>query len=369
MAADLKSSVVDVLNSLDVAGAGLIGKLGGLDGLGFKLLGILFSIMFFYKVIIFMIDGSEKIMVEITRQMIVFSILATMLIGWTSPVNNFSVSGFFLNSIPAIAENFTPGDGNPTPEIVDKHVNAIFSLYQVIEPDDGQEAGILEKLSNSIPGVSFGKKVVQRVADGKSVTNAVVETAFEPINILISTVILLLAAFFILWSLLTFVFILNAGQVMMYVGLALGPILIPFLLIPSLAFLFDGWLRFMISAALYKVIAVLIGLLAMGAINQVVGYAASVQENLIFMSLLILFFAMLGKQLMGLADNMASAIASGGANSGGSGDAGKLIMMAPTGSGYKGNGGGGSLPSSGSGGGAVSPPPIRPKTPRVNLIK
>lgn len=282
-----------------------------------------------------MLDSNEKLLVDVTRQTIVFSVLATMLAGWSSPVSNFSVSGFFLNSIPAIAENFTPGAGNPTPQIVDKHVDAIFSLFQVIAPDDGKEVGTLEKLSNAIPGVAFGKKVAKGIVDGKGVGDAVIDTTFEPINILISTVILLVAAFFILWSLLTFVFILNAGQVMMYVGLALGPILIPFLLIPNLSFLFDGWLKFMISAALYKVIAVLIGLLAMGAINQVVGYAASVQENLIFMSLLILFFAMLGKQLMGLADNMASAIASGGANSGGTGDASKIIMMAPRGVGYK----------------------------------
>lgn len=332
MAADLKTSVDDVLSALDVAGAGMIGKLGGIDGLGFKLLGILFATMFFHKVITFMIDSSEKILVEITRMTIVFSILATMLIGWASPVNNFSVSGFFLNSIPAIAEVFSE-NGNPTPVIVEKHVNSILSLYEVIAPDDGKELTMFEKLSNAIPGVSLGRKISEGVANAKggTVGGAIADVVlFDPINVLISTVLLIIAAFFILWSLLTFVFILNAGQVMMYVGLALGPILIPFLLVPNLSFLFNGWLRFMISASLYKVIAVIVGLLTMSTIDQIVNYSASVQENLIFMSLLILFFAMLGKQLMGLADNMASTMATGGANSGGTGDSSTLIMRAPT---------------------------------------
>jgi len=347
MATDLKEGVSGVLEALDVAGVGFIGKLGGMDGLGFKLLIILFSIMFFYRIIMFMIDTNEKIMVELTRSMILFSILGALLAGWTSPVKGFSVSGFFLNTIPAISEAFGSG-GNPTSEIVDKHSKAILSLYQVVAPPDGAESNTLQKLSDSIPGVAFGKKVAEGVVQGKGVGDSVIDAAFEPINILISTILLLIAAFFILWSLLTFVFILNAGQVMLYVGLALGPILIPFLLIPNLAFLFDGWLRFMINAALYKVVAVLVGLLSMGAINHVVSYAASVQEDLIFMSLFILFFAMLGKQLMGLADNMASAIASGGANSGGTGDASKIIMMAPRGVGYKGKNGGASQSSRGS---------------------
>lgn len=50
MASNIKDGVVDVIHSLDVAGIEMIGKLGGLDGYGFKLLGILFGLMFFYRV-------------------------------------------------------------------------------------------------------------------------------------------------------------------------------------------------------------------------------------------------------------------------------------------------------------------------------
>jgi len=326
MAIEFKAATADVLHAMDVVGSDMIGKLGGADGIGFKLLGILFGIMFFYKICIFMIDASQKIMVDITKLLISFTIVSVMLIGWTSPVKGVSISGFFLNTIPAIANVFTDGK-DPTVEIVDLHSNAIKGLYKVISPESDNQKSVLEKMSDSIPAVSLARTIVDSVKNGGSITGAIVESALNPINTLISVVLLLIAAFFILWSLLTFVFVLNAGQVMMYVGLAIGPILIPFLLIPNLSFLFNGWLKFMISAALYKVIAVLVGLISIGAINQVVTYANVVQEDLIFMSLLVLFFAMLGKQLMGLADNMASAIATGGANSGGAGDSGSVVMM------------------------------------------
>jgi len=349
MAIEFKTATADVLHTMDVVGSDMIGRLGGADGIGFKLLGILFGIMFFYKVCLFMIDTSQEIIVDVTKMLISFVIISAMLVGWTSPVKGVSVSGFFLNTIPAVASVFTDGN-DPTVEIVDLHSNAIKGLYKVISPASDNQKSVLEKMSDSIPAVSLARSIAGSVKNGGSVMGAVVESALSPINTLISVVLLLIAAFFILWSLLTFVFVLNAGQVMMYVGLAIGPILIPFLLIPNLSFLFNGWLKFMISAALYKVIAVLVGLISIGVINQVVAYANVVQEDLIFMSLLVLFFAMLGKQLMGLADNMASAIASGGANSGGTGDASKIIMMAPRGVGYKGEDKGASRSSSGSGG-------------------
>jgi len=39
------------------------------------------------------------------------------------------------------------------------------------------------------------------------------------------------------------------------IGLTLGPIMIPFYLMPVLSFLFDGWMRFMITAGFYKLVA------------------------------------------------------------------------------------------------------------------
>lgn len=324
---DIVGSVNNVLQSLDAAGQGMIGTLGGTGGLGFQLLGVIFGIMFFYNMIIFLLEGNGRIMVDITKLTITWVILASMLAAWTSPASegfmkNTSVTGFFVNTIPGLANSFTGGT-NPTATIVDKHVSAMGNVFKVLmkeksfeaEAPEGQRS-VSERVMNFADGMAFNIKQSFNLISDISGT-------------FVSFFILVLAAFFILWSLLTFVFVLNAGQVMLYIGLALGPVLIPFLLIQNLSFLFNGWLRFMISAALYKVVAVLVALLCLSTIDQITNYSANMatgDESMIFLSLMVLFFAMLGKQLMGLSDNIASTIASGGANSGGSGDSGKILM-------------------------------------------
>jgi type IV secretory pathway VirB6-like protein len=332
---DMTGVVSNVLEALDVSGRDMIMVLGGVNGLGFQLLSVLLTVMFLYHVIIFMLEGNGRVMVDITKLAFTWMFLASMLGAWTSPgtsggvMKDISVSGFFLNSIPGIANKFTKGQ-NATEIVVDKHVVAMGNAFKVLLKEQQYEPKPDEGLSSKI--LNYGKNLVLE----KLQWAFMVEDA---VGLIISSVILIVAAGFILWSLLTFVFVLNAGQVMLYIGLALGPLLIPFLLIPNLSFLFNGWLRFMISAALYKIIAVLVALLALGTIDQVATYSSSMatkDESIIFLSLMVLFFAMLGKQLMGLADNMSSSLATGGSNSGGAGDSSKLVMFA----GRMGGGGG-----------------------------
>lgn len=328
----IKPVVSNVLQAMDVVGVKIAGQLGGFDGLGFKFLGIIFGLMFFYYIIIFMIEGSNKIMLDITKLMITFSILSAMLMGWTnpmggdSPTSKISVAGFFLKAIPEIADEFT-GGVDPTELIVEKHADAIFNMFKVISPPENNTQTISDKLINSIP--IFGFSTALHLITGEPSSGNAFQNA-SIFSMVISAVLLIIAAIVIILSLITFVFVLNAGQLMMYVGLGLGPILIPFLLIPKLSFLFDGWLKFMISASLYKVVAVIVGLLSLGVIDVVVEYSKNVstgEENIIFLSLMVLFFALLGKQMMGMADNIATSIATGGANSG-SGNNHSLIFAA-----------------------------------------
>lgn len=369
---NVKDSISDVLSSLDMAGAAVAGKLGGMGGLGFKLLGILFVIMFLYNVIIFMLEGNGRIMVDITKLVIKWVIIGSMLVAWTSPAStgvmrDVSVAGFFTKIIPDLANSFTPGGVDPTPEIVDKHVAAFWNVFRILDMKSALNTPNLNMPNYStVTGVPVNKVTVTGVsmenirASWKTMSNFIGETydsayknlteigsAMNPVTIIkemlegfISLLIICLTAFFILWSLLTFVFILNAGQVMLYVGLAVGPILIPFLLIDQLNFLFNGWLRFMISAALYKVIAVIIGVIALGTIDYIVLYSQSVNagtDSPIFLSLMVLFYAMLGKQLIGLSDNISSSLAGGGGSSGGDGGSTTILTRAGRGGaqGYK----------------------------------
>jgi type IV secretory pathway VirB6-like protein len=65
----------------------------------------------------------------------------------------------------------------------------------------------------------------------------------------------LIASIFVGLAMVVYVFVVLMADVLVAIGLTLGPIMIPFYLMPVLSFLFDGWLRFMITAGFYKLVA------------------------------------------------------------------------------------------------------------------
>jgi len=392
---NVQQPINDVLKSMDAAGAGMIDVLAGTGGFGMKLLSIIFAMMFFYNVILFMLDNNQKIMVDITKLTMTFVILSAMLMGWSSPVGSMgptsttSVAKFFLVDINAVTEKFTGGE-DVTPKIVTVHLDAIGNVWNIYKGDylnaqvkvpvspaqqakiDAANAELIAYLTSKgvsnpnpngnatsqllavRPQISFDNmikfnKEIGDIQDKRNMSDGdkTVESMSNTLNIsglgtylvdAISTSVgkilaffaIIIAVIFIFMSLVTFIFLVNAGQIMLYVGLALGPMLIPFLLIDKLSFLFDGWLKLMISGALYKMVGALVALLAIGAINEAVKYGANAgtEDSIYFIALIVAFFAMLAKQLMEKADNIATALSSGGASSGS--DGGNTFLMSGT---------------------------------------
>ncbi len=377
--AGAQQSIDNVLNAMHVAGGNMAGVLGGIDGFGMKLLGILFAIMFFYNVILFMLDSSQKILVDVTKLVMTFSILAAMLMGWTSPVGSVgptsstSVATFFLSDIDGVTKKFTGGK-DPTPEIVSLHFDAIGGMWKIFLGDyynfksgsDGSDAKrqeILDKKNEYLKSIGINPnedlmKELTRlgrvneyddimdeiisVTDTTSLRSNLVNKAEETIAGLslsivravslavehvLAFAVIIVAMCFIFWSLVVFIFTINAGEVMLYVGLALGPMLIPFLLIDKLSFLFDGWLKLMVSGALYKMVGVLVALITMGAIKEVADYGskATPDDSIYFLSLMIVFFAMLAAKLMEKADDIATTLSNGGTSAGGAGPVAVVI--------------------------------------------
>ena len=66
-----------------------------------------------------------------------------------------------------------------------------------------------------------------------------------------------------------YLFVIFFGDVMVIVGMTLGPLMISCLLFKRVEFIFDGWLKFIISAGFYKLIAALVAVLTMGTINTI----------------------------------------------------------------------------------------------------
>ena len=88
------------------------------------------------------------------------------------------------------------------------------------------------------------------------------------------------------------------SQIAIVIGAIIGPIMIPWMLIPATSFLFDGWLKFMITAGMWKVVGAIIISLVTPALNSTaqkiadmeIGKTAFGEQTLLAMGCLILAF-------------------------------------------------------------------------------
>lgn len=64
------------------------------------------------------------------------------------------------------------------------------------------------------------------------------------------------------------------SQILAGIALALGPVMLPFYLVPALEFIANGWLRFLIAACMYR----LIGVVMLSFINAMTGTLAAVAQ-------------------------------------------------------------------------------------------
>ncbi|MDN0082487.1 type IV secretion system protein [Crenobacter sp. SG2305] len=117
------------------------------------------------------------------------------------------------------------------------------------------------------------------------------------------------------------------------IGVIIGPIMIPWLMLPATSFLFDGWLRFMIVAGMWKVVGAVVFKITSGAITSLSAAIAHTDTyakdygTLTLMSLGLLIATVILAFLMSKIPDFANSLVSGGGVSGISGRwAAKAIM-------------------------------------------
>lgn len=149
----------------------------------------------------------------------------------------------------------------------------------------------------------------------------------------------LIAQLFVGLAMVVYLFVILMADVLVAIGLTLGPIMIPFYLMPVLSHLFDGWLRFMITAGFFKLVATIMLALTYNllkelegvsiAINQIPGTAAAVHVwsgDMASLSLAVII-AFLSFLMMWQVPSIASAL-SGGSTGGDLKQAAKTMMTA-----------------------------------------
>lgn len=110
-------------------------------------------------------------------------------------------------------------------------------------------------------------------------------------------------------------------QIMVKIGFLLMPIMVPFLLLDKTRFVFDGWLKFMISAGFIKIVGAFLYGLMIGNVNEAVEIArtATASESnavafYVYSALLLLtgIMAFIMAQAQSIGNALTSGIASGG---------------------------------------------------------
>lgn len=117
--------------------------------------------------------------------------------------------------------------------------------------------------------------------------------------------------------LVAYVLMLNVGKILLAVMMLLGPVFIPFAVMPAASFLFDGWLRMAMTAMLYKLVGWALAFISVGVIDSIVNAIGTPVvyngESLgaFYPLMLALFWSFLVLYLMQKIPEIASGIAGG----------------------------------------------------------
>ncbi len=89
----------------------------------------------------------------------------------------------------------------------------------------------------------------------------------------------LIASLIVGLAMVVYLFVILMADVLVAVGLTLGPIMIPFYLMPVLSFLFDGWLRFMITAGFFKLVATIMLAMTYNLVKELEVASISINQS------------------------------------------------------------------------------------------
>jgi TrbL/VirB6 plasmid conjugal transfer protein len=251
------NDVISILNSLFSV---MQAKGSGLETLflsdGLELLAALGLIMATWHTFLWLLDGDfPSFFASQFRHVIKCAILLVMLMSWTGTVHSY-----FVDNIQAMATRVSGGQGNPG-DLVRILVNASSTIMSNARTEATQ---ICEQVPDvTADGVVVPNSIHQQCGTSSSVAVGDVSGGIGSIWTLVKNLPLILLTFLakgvaivgIFMMILIFVIVVQFASFLLNVGFCLGPVLIPWYVLPAGEFLFDGWLRFTISAGLYKVVA------------------------------------------------------------------------------------------------------------------
>jgi type IV secretory pathway VirB6-like protein len=285
---------------------------------GQDLAGVLLLLVVSWSVIEWLISGDGiSSLVSTIQTMMRWAIVVLLLSTWTS-----TVTGFFSSNIDGIGRTLT-GSYN-SQAAFNSMWTAANTLFKKEEIAGSNE---LNCRTEMLPDASGSGQIPTRVCDpapgssgsgenGASWTDLLL---YFP-TILFGLLLKLLAVAFLAMMMVAYLLAIYMAQVLFGIGVSLGPILVPWLIWQRTEFLFDGWLRFMVVAAMTKLVAALMVTMVTGIITAVTTLArvADVSPMALAKVDLAIAFAIaivaaIGAFMMWQVQGIAQALVSGGA--------------------------------------------------------
>ncbi|WP_092484685.1 type IV secretion system protein [Candidatus Ichthyocystis hellenicum] len=238
----------------------------------------LFGITIGYQLWGMVIGDNQQFLVEILKNILIASILSFILTNWDS-----FIARFFFNNINLLAKKISPTEQDST-------LTIFFDLLNSIND------------RSFLSGISLAPEKIVAATLGNFAA-VILKTATELV------IILTMAAY---------VIVLYMGGVLLSVSLMLGPLLFPWLLLKPCQFIFQGWLRFTISASLYQIVGSAMSYICRASIKNldqlhktlIPGYISPDQTVLILIMIICFIFLTLFWQI----PDICRGIISGGMN-------------------------------------------------------
>ena len=294
-----------VVQSIASSGSSMAGNL---LGTGTALAGALAVVMLGWHIVLWLLESPvEEIFGSAVRLVMKGAIVTWIMLGYVNTLAGLNVKQMFsegMNTITArmIGDAAASDTLSAGVSILAKSIvtvkNGIFSA----KDDPAASTATPAAPADQASGFDFFKSL-------------------SPINLIKLLLKLFLGLIVILILTLTlgiYVLVNLLGDILVFIGLAIGPILIPWLLWEASEFLFNGWLKFMIAAGLIKVVSAAMLKLTQGVLDglteatKVIGDSMLTDAGIdILASVLMVLFAGFVGVLMWMVPNISNGLVSG----------------------------------------------------------
>jgi TrbL/VirB6 plasmid conjugal transfer protein len=236
---NLTPLVGQVMNTMTTAATSMSGNL---ISEGRQLSGVLIVIVISYHLVLSLLgDDWVDAQIAIFNSLIKWAIVTVLLAGWVNIVGDLFTKGFNSLANTAAGSSATSASG-----VLDMGIDTIKGLYNL----GYQDANGLPCDPTTSTCASTAPKTVDE-AKWYEVAHVFENAVWKGIGFILKSI----AAIAVSLLLIAFIAISTVGLFMLAIGLATGPILIPFLIVAPLKGLFDSWLKFMLTGGFIKIVA------------------------------------------------------------------------------------------------------------------